>query len=252
MSGDGIVKIHGKQYRTVARRVADFRAKYPPSSGWAIDTKIEQLGEGSAIVRASIISPEGRPVATALAQDAAGDSSRHKTSWLEIAETSAVGRALAFFSVETMGDELQVASAEEVQSARAASERIEALKEELNEVKKSVKPETVEAARKLAADGSVASLEKALVFMRRESELRPGWYDIAEALVMSWREILSGDHWVDREKYEERLENVAEYFQEELSEFGDMNTLLKGEFDHRLGELERLEEIIKNTEGEKR
>ena len=245
MSGDGIVKIHGKAYRTVARRVADFRAKYPPSSGWAIDTKIEQLGDGSAIVRASIISPEGRPVATALAQDAAGDSSRHKTSWLEIAETSAVGRALAFFSLETMGDEFNIASAEEVQNARAASERIEALKEELNEVKKSVKPETVEAARKLAADGSIA-------FMRRESEIRPGWYDIAEALVTSWREILSGDHWVVRDEYEERLENVAEYFQGELSEFADMNTLLKGEFDHRLGELERLEEIIKKTEGEKR
>ena len=26
---DGIVKIHGKEYKTVAKRVADFRDKYP-------------------------------------------------------------------------------------------------------------------------------------------------------------------------------------------------------------------------------
>lgn len=171
MSTDGVVKIHGKQYRTVARRVADFRAKYPPSSGWAIDTKIEQLGDGSAIVRASIISPEGRPVATALAQDAAGDSSRHKTSWLEIAETSAVGRALAFFSVETMGDELQVASAEEVQNAQKAADELERVKAQLIELAEWAPSEVVEKARSIArgGGGDLKSFKRARDFLEIEA-----------------------------------------------------------------------------------
>lgn len=171
MSTDGVVKIHGKQYRTVARRVADFRSKHPPSSGWAIDTKIEQLGDGSAIVRASIISPEGRPVATALAQDAAGDSSRHKTSWLEIAETSAVGRALAFFSVETMGDELQVASAEEVQNARRAADELERVKAQLVKLAEWAPSEIVEKARSIArgGGGDLKSFRQARDFLEIEA-----------------------------------------------------------------------------------
>ena len=171
MSTNGVVKIHGKQYRTVARRVADFRSKHPPSSGWAIDTKIEQLGDGSAIVRASIISPEGRPVATALAQDAAGDSSRHKTSWLEIAETSAVGRALAFFSVETMGDELQVASAEEVQNARRAADELERVKAQLVKLAEWAPSEVVEKARGIArgGGGDLESFKRARDFLEIEA-----------------------------------------------------------------------------------
>ena len=171
MSGDGIVKIHGKQYRTVARRVADFRLKFPPESGWAIDTKIEQLGDGNAIVRASIISPEGSPVATSLAQDAAGDSSRHKTSWLEIAETSAVGRALAFFSVETMGDELQVASAEEVQNAQKAADELERVKAQLVELAEWAPSEVVEKARSIArgGGGDLKSFKRARDFLEIEA-----------------------------------------------------------------------------------
>ena len=101
---DGIVRIHGKSYSTVARRVALFRKRYPAESGWSITTTVERY-------------PEGNVIASGWARDGSTDSNRHKTSWVEIAETSAVGRALAFLDEEFMGDDLQIASADEVRNA---------------------------------------------------------------------------------------------------------------------------------------
>ena len=212
MSTDGVVKIHGKQYRTVARRVADFRAKHPPSSGWAIDTKIEQLVDGSAIVRATILDPEGRAISTALAQDAAGDSSRHKTSWLEIAETSAVGRALAFFSLETMGDEFSIASAEEVQNVRESEAQLEKVKAELVEFAEWAPVELIEKARVIArhGGGSLKSFESALDFMKREAP-RVIEEGLEEMLVYFGNEAYDQ---VDQELIEsERLEDRAKALQ---------------------------------------
>lgn len=114
---DGIVRIHGKSYSTVARRVALFRKRFPPESGWAILTVAEELGADYIVMRADIVNPDGRVIATGWARDGKTDSSRHKTSWVEITETSAVGRALAFLDEEFMGDELQIASADEVRNA---------------------------------------------------------------------------------------------------------------------------------------
>ena len=117
MKNKGTVRIHGKEYRTVARRVADFRANYAAADGWTIASDIIELSDNHAVIKASIVNPEGRVVCSGLARDAAGDSSRHKQAFLEIAQTSAIGRALALFSPETMGEELEIASANEVQPA---------------------------------------------------------------------------------------------------------------------------------------
>lgn len=122
----GTVRIHGKEYRTVARRVADFRAKYAAADGWAIASDIIELSDSHAVIKASIVNPEGRVVCSGLARDAAGDSSRHKHAFLEIAQTSAIGRALALFSLETMGEELEIASANEVQPAVEQQARLPA------------------------------------------------------------------------------------------------------------------------------
>tara|TARA_Y100001938_G_C8051044_1_gene411723 strand:+ start:871 stop:1449 length:579 start_codon:yes stop_codon:yes gene_type:complete len=123
MTTKGVVRIHGKQYRTVARRVADFRANYAASDGWTIASDIIELSDTHAVIKASIVNPEGRVVCSGLARDAAGDSSRHKSAFLEICQTSAIGRALALFSLETMGEELEIASANEVQPAVEAQAR---------------------------------------------------------------------------------------------------------------------------------
>ena len=114
---DGIVHIHGKAYSTVARRVALFRKRYPAESGWAINTVVEKFEDDAVIMRCEIVDPESRIIATGWARDGRSDSNRHKTSWVEIAETSAVGRALAFLDGEFMGDDLQIASADEVRNA---------------------------------------------------------------------------------------------------------------------------------------
>tara|TARA_R110000751_G_scaffold75262_2_gene151775 strand:- start:298 stop:852 length:555 start_codon:yes stop_codon:yes gene_type:complete len=124
----GIVKIHGKSYKTVALRVAEFRNKYTVENGWGIITEMmDGQGQDFAVFRAQVTNPDGRVVATGWGRDARTDSPRHKVSWLEIAETSAVGRALSFVSAELMGDELQIASANEVVMA------IESQKEPLRE-----------------------------------------------------------------------------------------------------------------------
>ena len=114
---DGIVRIHGKSYSTVARRVALFRERYPAASGWRIETNVERYEEDAVIMCCNIRDAEGRVIATGWARDGRTDSNRHKTSWVEICETSAVGRALAFLDQEFMGDELQIASADEVRMA---------------------------------------------------------------------------------------------------------------------------------------
>lgn len=114
---DGIVRIHGKAYSTVARRVALFRKRFPPESGWSIRTVIEEMGSDFIVMRSDIVNPDDRIIATGYARDGKTDSNRHKTSWVEITETSAVGRALAFLDEEFMGDELQIASADEVRNA---------------------------------------------------------------------------------------------------------------------------------------
>ena len=114
---DGIVRIHGKSYSTVARRVALFRKRFPAESGWCINTIVEKFEEDAVIMRCEIVDPEARVIATGWARDGRSDSNRHKTSWVEIAETSAVGRALAFLDEEFMGDDLQIASADEVRNA---------------------------------------------------------------------------------------------------------------------------------------
>ncbi len=117
---DGIVRIHGKAYSTVARRVALFRKRFPAESGWRIETNVERYEEDAVIMCANIRDPEGKVIATGWARDGRVDSSRHKSSWVEICETSAVGRALAFLDEEFMGDDLQIASADEVINARQA------------------------------------------------------------------------------------------------------------------------------------
>lgn len=90
----GKVKIKGKEYKTVALRMTEFREKFPLESGWAVMTNIERCGE-DVIVRATISSPEGNVVATGHAHERWDDNMINRTSAVENCETSAIGRALA-------------------------------------------------------------------------------------------------------------------------------------------------------------
>ena len=91
----GRVNISGKEYKTVALRVSEFREAYPISAGWGISTNIEQNDEKGIVISAAITSNEGQVVATGYAEEQRGTSQINRTSALENCETSAIGRALA-------------------------------------------------------------------------------------------------------------------------------------------------------------
>ena len=89
----GVVSIHGNDYETVALRVTKFREDNP---NWTIKTKA--IGAGQYVTfRASIYNEEGRLIATGHAEEERGAAGGFNGSELECCETSAVGRALAFY-----------------------------------------------------------------------------------------------------------------------------------------------------------
>ena len=95
MSTKGVVNIRGKEYQTVAYRVNKFRESCGITEGWSLNTHIHELNEHHAVMRAAVIDPEGRTVGTGSAIEFWGDGNINKSSALENAETSAIGRALA-------------------------------------------------------------------------------------------------------------------------------------------------------------
>ena len=101
MSDTGIVKIHGKEYRTVGKRVADFRAAHPD---WSITSEVLSAAQ-LVMVKATILDDEGRVIATGHAEEERGSTNINKTS--------AVGRCLAMLG---MGG-TEIASADEVVNA---------------------------------------------------------------------------------------------------------------------------------------
>ena len=93
MSKDsGVVNIHGKEYQTVALRVQKFREKYPE---WTLETSVLERTEDVVVMKAVISDLTGRTIATGHSEEYRKATQINKTSALENAETSAIGRALA-------------------------------------------------------------------------------------------------------------------------------------------------------------
>ena len=103
----GTVNLRGKQYKTVALRVAEFRANFPD---YGILTEVVSANERSVIMRAEVRNETGVTVATGHAEEVRTATGVNSTSALENAETSAIGRALACLG---LGGE-EYASAEEL------------------------------------------------------------------------------------------------------------------------------------------
>ena len=119
---EGVVNIHGKEYKTVALRVAEFREVCPD---WSIVTELVAETEDKVIMKASI-SHVGVVMGTGYAEEVRSASRINKTSALENAETSAIGRALAACGYGGT----EYASADEVANAigqQNASEAVEPL-----------------------------------------------------------------------------------------------------------------------------
>ena len=87
------VPIHGKDYNTVAERINAFREQFPD---YTIETQLIHRDENTVVMKALIMDGE-RLISTGYAEEIRGSTNINITSALENAETSAVGRALAFF-----------------------------------------------------------------------------------------------------------------------------------------------------------
>lgn len=110
-----------KQYATVDSRVEFFREKYPQ---WSIETNypLIDLSKAWCMCRAVVKDENGKIISIGHAYEWASKpgSMVNGTSFVENAETSAVGRALGFLGIGING--MGIASAEEVQTAIAHSE----------------------------------------------------------------------------------------------------------------------------------
>lgn len=93
---NGKVNIHGREYETVALRVQKFKSACP---NHALTTEVLTRDEDCVVMKASIYNPDGRLIATGHAEEYRKSSTINKTSALENAETSAIGRALAAFGL---------------------------------------------------------------------------------------------------------------------------------------------------------
>lgn len=119
-NSNGTISIHGREYKTVALRVQEFRESFPLSSGWSLRSEIISLDADKVVMRALVVSPDDKIVATGYAEEYRNASKINATSALENCETSALGRALAACGYG--GSEY--ASANEVQGAIAAQDEI--------------------------------------------------------------------------------------------------------------------------------
>ena len=109
------VNIHGKEYITVAERVQELHNEFPTE----IEIATEVLFQAPVVVKATVRTPKGTFTGISAANP---DKSIEKQSPYEVAETSAVGRALGFAGygiVEGIAsaDEMVKAGATEVSQA---------------------------------------------------------------------------------------------------------------------------------------
>lgn len=112
----GHVNIHGKQYPTVAYRLSEFRKAYPD---WSVLTRPLDITENRVVFEASIVDESGRVRSNGHSEEFRAASKINKTSALENAETSAVGRALGNLGI---GADETIATAEEVLNAMKQQE----------------------------------------------------------------------------------------------------------------------------------
>lgn len=107
--------IKGKRYIPVNERVKAFRMLCPDGS---IETELIKYDDANIIMRA-VVKVNGEVKATGWAKEVEGSSNINRTSAMENAETSAVGRALGFLGI---GIETSIASYEEVTNAKMYEE----------------------------------------------------------------------------------------------------------------------------------
>ena len=82
MAKEGFVNIHGKEYKTVAKRVQEFRESVIYKE-WSIMTEIVKIDDDQCVMKAIIISPENKVIATGHGCEFKASSQINKTSYVE-------------------------------------------------------------------------------------------------------------------------------------------------------------------------
>ena len=140
-------------YSPVNQRIKAFRSVYPEGS---ILTEMISLDNGVVIFKATVCTEEGVTLGVGHACEKEGSTFINATSFIENAETSAVGRALgnAGFGIDT-----SIASAEEVQNAMLNQNKSES---KMNDSVKSSRTKTA-AETKPAVEDELPWNENAMV-----------------------------------------------------------------------------------------
>jgi len=112
---DKAVDIKGKKYVLVSDRIIFFNETHPKGS---ITTELLSDPLSDKIVVKATVKPEEGRAFTGLAQEIVGEGYINKTSALENAETSAVGRALAMMGIGVIDS---IASVDEINKAQNRS-----------------------------------------------------------------------------------------------------------------------------------
>jgi hypothetical protein len=102
------INIKGKEYVTVNERIKAFRNTY---KDYSLVTDIVEISDNHCVMKASILDPQGKVVATGYARETVSKSPINKFAFVENAETSAWGRALGNFGI---GVDTAICSAEEL------------------------------------------------------------------------------------------------------------------------------------------
>jgi hypothetical protein len=187
----GTVLIHGKQYKTVACRVSEFRQKYRVEDGWGIKTDLIEHNENVVLMKAVIVNPQGAVIAIGHAEEKR-TGRINMTSAIENCETSAIGRALSVCGFA--GSEF--ASADEVARAIQQQNQIQnkqqtytppkeeqATQEQIAEIKELcgalgyTEQEKAKLRSKYGANGSVTAKQakNILLELRKEEENKDTW-----------------------------------------------------------------------------
>ena len=87
-------QVETRLYETVAERVRKFRSTFPIDKGWALVTDISFPDEETVLAVARVLDPDNREIARGTAEERRNASYINRTSAVENAETSAIGRCL--------------------------------------------------------------------------------------------------------------------------------------------------------------
>lgn len=102
------IDVKGKPYVLVNERIKAFRNNY---KDYGLLSEIVELSDTHCVMKACVIDPQGRVVATGYARETVSKSPINKFAFVENAETSAWGRALGNFGI---GVDTAICSAEEL------------------------------------------------------------------------------------------------------------------------------------------